>query len=268
MKKTVLGLEVLGGEISVTQNRVCAYYTHAHVYHEMLFYDAFDGAVTVNQTRVTADVPLLILVTPTDFHSTTVRTAGTAQYLKIAFRDDFTGSAFPGRLRQPRVLRDFPRFPLIAALRDRMAAEAGARQPEDSCAVPILLNAILLTLTESGNVPDPIPKRGPELLVLQAMQQINARFAEELPLTAVAAALNVTPQYLSTVFSACAGVPYSVYLRDKRLRYAAALLAAGDGNVTEICYRCGFANLSHFIRSFEARYHDAPRAWQKKNRHA
>ena len=112
MEKIVLGLEILGGEIAVTHDRVQSYYTHAHVYHELLFYDAFDGYVTVNQTRIAADTPLTVLVTPTDFHSTGLRAPTAAQYLKIAFRDDFGGSAFAGRLMQPIVLRDFPSHPL------------------------------------------------------------------------------------------------------------------------------------------------------------
>ena len=262
MEKIVLGLEILGGEIAVTHDRVQSYYTHAHVYHELLFYDAFDGYVTVNQTRIAADTPLTVLVTPTDFHSTGLRAPTAAQYLKIAFRDDFGGSAFAGRLMQPIVLRDFPSHPLLAALKCR--CESGEARSVSRTA--ILLNAMLLALTEDGTRLGAPVKKGSELLALRAMQEINTHFAEELPLTAVADVLHVSPQHLSATFSACVGVPYSAYLRAKRLRYAAALLAAHDGSVTEICYRSGFANLSHFIRCFENQFGVPPGAYARKER--
>lgn len=53
-----------------------------------------------------------------------------------------------------------------------------------------------------------------------------------------------------------------LWLSEQRLTYAAQLLADGDRSVTEVCFACGFGNLSNFIRAFGRRFEVSPKQWQ------
>jgi AraC-like DNA-binding protein len=52
------------------------------------------------------------------------------------------------------------------------------------------------------------------------------------------------------------------WLAEQRLTYAAQLLADGERSVTEVCFACGFGNLSNFIRAFGRRFDVSPKQWQ------
>ena len=63
--------------------------------------------------------------------------------------------------------------------------------------------------------------------------------------------------HFTRVFAALTGMPPHRYLLRARLDAAARMLREG-ASVTETCFACGFANLSHFSRSFARRFGVAP----------
>ena len=131
MENIVLGLGHINGEINLTSDCVMSFYTHSHMYNEMLFYEPFDGYVTVDNEKIPIDTGTLLLITTTNFHSTTIYSQKSVKYLKIAFRDDFTGSAFQSKLTQPILLKDYQSDPYIIELKKtlrrigRLPREAG-----------------------------------------------------------------------------------------------------------------------------------------------
>ena len=58
--------------------------------------------------------------------------------------------------------------------------------------------------------------------------------------------------------TALTGHSAGVFVRSHRLRRAAMLFEGGYGNVTEVAYAVGFANLSHFSRSFRDMHGASP----------
>lgn len=60
------------------------------------------------------------------------------------------------------------------------------------------------------------------------------------------------------------GVTPSDYVNDLRLSYAAGLLASGDLNATDVCYECGFQNVSWFYTAFEKKYGVTPARYRKE----
>jgi AraC-like DNA-binding protein len=58
------------------------------------------------------------------------------------------------------------------------------------------------------------------------------------------------------------GTPPHRFLREQRLRRALEMLRDGE-TVTTTCYAVGFGNLSHFIRSFRARFGVVPSGARK-----
>ncbi len=55
------------------------------------------------------------------------------------------------------------------------------------------------------------------------------------------------------------GVSPTEYINDLRITYAANLLLSSNLSVTDICYECGFMNISHFYDLFKAKYMMTPK---------
>ena len=53
------------------------------------------------------------------------------------------------------------------------------------------------------------------------------------------------------------------WLREQRLRRAKLLLSAGDLQVSEVAFQCGFENLSHFSKSFKEEFGHSPTELKK-----
>lgn len=53
------------------------------------------------------------------------------------------------------------------------------------------------------------------------------------------------------------------WLARTRLHHARSMLLAGDRSVTEICFACGFGDLSNFIRAFRNQYGAAPATYRR-----
>ena len=81
-------------------------------------------------------------------------------------------------------------------------------------------------------------------------------------------------KFVSTVafsrfFRQRTGRTLSEYIVDIRLGYAARMLVDSSRNISEICYECGFNNLSNFNRTFKTKRHYTPREFRamfKKNK--
>ena len=260
MEKIVLGLDKIENTIKVSTDFIKSYYTHTHMYNEMLVYEPFDGYVTVNNEKIHINSTTLLIVTTTDFHSTTVKGKSDARYIKIAFGDDIVDGFISSSLSQPIVYENMNSNIFLTELINRLKENAVNQKK-----LRIFINAILLELTEKGKYIGRANKKNSELLVLRAVRTINEHFYENINLKTVAEQEHITPQHLSFLFSKYMGISFSEYLCEKRLRYASILLSEHKYNVTDVCYRCGYGNLSHFLRSFKKKYGITPKAYQKLN---
>ena len=61
------------------------------------------------------------------------------------------------------------------------------------------------------------------------------------------------------------GVTPSSYVNEKRMEYAAFMLAGSELTVDSIAYECGVENLSHFYRLFRRQYGVTPRKYRARN---
>ena len=108
----------------------------------------------------------------------------------------------------------------------------------------------------------PDAARTPELLA-QILAYINANTARIDSVTEMAAALGLTPQYLSSYFSKHIGTPLKTYIQAKKITLAKDLLDRG-ADVTEACYECGFNECSYFIRVFRKYVGMTPRKYREQ----
>lgn len=89
------------------------------------------------------------------------------------------------------------------------------------------------------------------LVVKKAMKMISQGYNKGLTLESVAAALNITPVYLSSVFSKETGQPFSNYLTQFRIGKAKALLLTGDYKIYEIAEMVGYSDSKYFCKVFK-----------------
>ena len=95
--------------------------------------------------------------------------------------------------------------------------------------------------------------------VLKVKEYISAHYQEDIKLDDMAALVGMAPTAFSRFFKQHTGRNFVDYLIDIRLGYASRMLVDGSASVSEICYACGFNNLSNFNRTFKARKGYTPR---------
>lgn len=85
-----------------------------------------------------------------------------------------------------------------------------------------------------------------------ARQYVDQHFAEsDLSLGAVAEAVSVSPNHLSTVFKEKNGIGFSDYVTDVRMRQAKRLLITTDLRASEVGERVGYQNMNYFSMLFK-----------------
>ena len=105
--------------------------------------------------------------------------------------------------------------------------------------------------------------------VQKVKQFINDNYAKPLMLSDLAGLVGMSPVAFSRFFRQRTGRTLSDYIVDIRLGYAARMLVDSTKNISEICYECGFNNLSNFNRTFKAKRNYTPRDFRamfKKNK--
>lgn len=89
--------------------------------------------------------------------------------------------------------------------------------------------------------------------VQKVKEYIDKNYKEEIRLPELSELASMTPTAFSRFFKLRTGKSISEYIIDVRLGHAARMLADSTMAVVEICYRCGFNNISNFNRIFKKR---------------
>ena len=97
-------------------------------------------------------------------------------------------------------------------------------------------------------------------------EYINNHYKEEIRLENLAGIIGMTPVALSRFFKLRSGKTVSDYIIDIRLGYASRLLVDTSNTIAEICYECGFNNLSNFNRIFKKRKGCSPKEFRENYR--
>ncbi|MGM9736309.1 MAG: helix-turn-helix domain-containing protein [Candidatus Cryptobacteroides sp.] len=99
--------------------------------------------------------------------------------------------------------------------------------------------------------------------VQKVKQYINDHYAEQLRLADLADLAGMSPVAFSRFFRMRTNRTLSDYIADIRLGFAARMLVDTTKNISEICYECGFNNLSNFNRIFKAKRGSTPREFRE-----
>lgn len=102
-----------------------------------------------------------------------------------------------------------------------------------------------------------------------AIEYIMTHYSDStLTLQSVAENLNISPNYLSNVFSKKQGIPFKKFLQQYRIKEASKSLFETDFAISEIAYMNGFEDPNYFIKVFKQQHHLTPyryRMLQREN---
>ena len=99
--------------------------------------------------------------------------------------------------------------------------------------------------------------------VQKVINYLNANFQKEIRLLDVANHVNMTEVSFSRFMKKRTGKNYIEYLNDIRLGVASRLLVNSNKSVSEICFDCGFNNISNFNRIFKKRKNYTPKEFRE-----
>lgn len=100
--------------------------------------------------------------------------------------------------------------------------------------------------------------------ILQRVRQhLHAHYAQKITLNDLSAQYNVSKYHLQRSFRRCFGQSPSEYLMRLRMTRAKELLRTTDLPVSEVAYRVGMDNTSHFIHSFRMYEDTTPNKYRK-----
>jgi len=103
--------------------------------------------------------------------------------------------------------------------------------------------------------------------MMKIKQFVRDHYAEDIRLDQMADMVGMAPPSLSRYFSKASGRSLKEYIIDIRLGVAARLLVDTQDNISEICERSGFNNLSNFNRIFKAKRGLTPREFRELYKH-
>jgi AraC family transcriptional regulator len=119
-------------------------------------------------------------------------------------------------------------------------------------ASPLAIEGLSLEiLAEAARGPVNAAERRPPRWLEQARELLHARFDESLTLAEIADAVCVHPVYLARVFREQYGCTIGEYVRRLRIELACRQLATSDTPLVAIALTAGFADQSHFTKTFK-----------------
>jgi len=184
-----------------------------------------------------------------------------AASIVIQFREDFLGGDFwkkPEFAKIARLLRRSARGLQFTGATQRKVAPLMQKMPLQQGAARLIgLLSVLDALAQCVQARE-LSSLGfiPVLNTFDAerINKIHAhvydRIAEPIYQPQVAELVHMSPAAFSRFFRQKTGRTFSAFVNEVRIGRAARLLTEGNMNVTEVCYACGFENLSNFNRRF------------------
>ncbi len=151
-----------------------------------------------------------------------------------------------GIVELPSELLALPVMQLAAAYENRASNAALIARAHDAISV-------------LSGVPEP---GGPaDARIGRAVELIRERLGEAIPLSAMAAAVHLSPDRFRHLFMKETGVTFRAYLLWRRLECSLAAYVAGE-TLTEAAHTGGFADSAHFSRTFRRMFGIAPASVQ------
>ena len=149
----------------------------------------------------------------------------------------------------------------------RLLLERNRRTVHSTLVISLEIAGILTLLSQSHLEqtlpPPPAPEeREQNRLVQDALFFLNSNYTSPIRISALAARLQVSQQYLGRLFKAETGVTPVHYLNRLRIEKAKELMRSSKRNISEAALAVGFENIYYFSRLFKQHEGMSPSAYR------
>lgn len=100
----------------------------------------------------------------------------------------------------------------------------------------------------------------------RAMQLLITATSTACSVARLAEACGLSRSHFAHAFAVTTGLPPHRWLLRHRVRRACEMMAQTDHRLAEIAHSCGFADQSHFSRTFRAMMDRSPAVWRREQR--
>jgi AraC-like DNA-binding protein len=106
------------------------------------------------------------------------------------------------------------------------------------------------------------PQQPDSRRVLKVKEYVNDHFHDDIRLSDAASLVGMSPAAFSRFFKLRTGRTFSEYIIDIRIGKASRLLIDTTTSIAEICFECGFNNISNFNRIFKKKKDSTPKEFR------
>lgn len=256
------------------------YPIHTHEEYELNFIMNASGATRiVGDSQETITDFDLVLITGKELEHAWLqgdcKSEKDIREITIQFKWDFSEDSFLGRAQfSPikRMMRDaqnglaFPMEAILAVYPDLecLSTEAqGFTSVMKFLAILYRLSQIEGARTLSSSSFANVKNGSDNRRVTRVQQFINKNYRQNINLKSLANIAGMTGVAFSRYFKLRTGKTLSDYIIDVRLGHAARLLVDTSDGIGEICYACGFNNVSNFNRIFKRKKKCTPKEFRE-----
>lgn len=100
-------------------------------------------------------------------------------------------------------------------------------------------------------------------LIANILQYIDENYHTDLSIHSLATKFCLSDVHFMNYFRQTSGMTCNKYITETRLRHAGRLLLETNMTISEICFECGFRNISNFNRRFRNYYSVTPSEYKK-----
>ena len=216
--------------------------THTHEDAHFILVTGGDY-VSAAEGRRAASQPVLIYNPPGTTHRDHFE-RGRGSFFAISLRPDQAARVLPGGC-----VPDSPRY-LVAPAQYSLAARIGSCCATD--AEGLSVEALCLELL--GSMESRGASRLPPPWLHATLELLADRYAEDLSVADIAAGVGVHPIHLARTFRRHFRCTPGEFARYRRLERAAGMLVRSRQPLSEVALSSGFADQSHFSRSFARQF--------------
>ncbi|HYV96259.1 MAG TPA: AraC family transcriptional regulator [Gemmatimonadaceae bacterium] len=244
---------------------------HSHDFLTLAVFATGNGNVDYRGARWNADDGAILVIPPDEAHGAEPVPGGGWTYdalypsrelLAMALGEHTAGSD----TRNANAFFARPIFHDAALARDIAALHRKLSRDPVSLFAEEWLLAVLRRLVDrhSTAVPARTAAGRASQMVRTACEYLRSHFAEPVTLAELAAECAVSPFHLIRQFRSATGLPPHAYLTQVRTQKARELLLAG-ASASAVAHQCGFADQSHFTRTFKRIFGFTPAAYQRES---
>ncbi|ALL06076.1 AraC family transcriptional regulator [Pedobacter sp. PACM 27299] len=127
----------------------------------------------------------------------------------------------------------------------------------------LAIDTLLIELFTKANKNENRLSRNVPHWVMKIRELLNDDLSYDWSLYNLSKQLDIHPVHLSRDFSKYFGCGIGQYIRAIRVQQSLSMIVKGESSLTAIALDCGFADQSHFIRSFKSLHQITPFAYRK-----